>query len=144
MAGHGSRTLLCICDHSGCKVWLWSMQNHARDRFKAHAHCHLKWLCFSVVILADALLIFDPRTESALRDSALSRSPQQREWQHFLKPKASWSKPAAVGPLPPTRDRPAFVLATGRLTCQSDAGARPQELCYWFCSQNLRLLFTVL
>ena len=51
---------------------------------------------------------------------------------HFLK-RASRGQQL----LPPTRKRPIFVLA--RPTHASRAGAGPQELGHWFCSQILRL-----
>ena len=38
----------------GCKLELLLVQTHARDRFKASAHRHLKWLCPSIQIGADA------------------------------------------------------------------------------------------
>ena len=39
----------------GCKPWLRSIQNHARHRFQAFARSHLKLLCCSIQIWADAL-----------------------------------------------------------------------------------------
>ena len=48
-------TLHFICDLSGCKLWLLSIQNHARHRFQAFARHHLKLLCCSIWIWADAL-----------------------------------------------------------------------------------------
>ena len=35
------------------KLWLWSIQNHTRRRFKAFARRHLKSLCSSIWIWAD-------------------------------------------------------------------------------------------
>ena len=43
-------------DSFGCKLWLWSIQNHARHRFRAFARNHLKWLCCFIGIWADALI----------------------------------------------------------------------------------------
>ena len=40
-----------------CKLWLQSIQNHARHRFNAFARVHLKSLCCSIRIWTDALFL---------------------------------------------------------------------------------------
>ena len=47
---HGFQTQHFICDQFGCKLWLLSIQNHARHRFQAFARRHLKSLCSSILI----------------------------------------------------------------------------------------------
>ena len=44
-----------ICDRLGCKLWLWSIQNHAWHCFQAYARWTLKFLCCLIRIWADAL-----------------------------------------------------------------------------------------
>ena len=52
---HDFQTLHFICNRFGCKLWLLSIQIHAWHRFQAFACCHLKSLCCSIRIWADAL-----------------------------------------------------------------------------------------
>ena len=42
-----------IWDWFGCKLWLSLIQNHARHRFQAFAHSHMKLLCCLIRIWAD-------------------------------------------------------------------------------------------
>ena len=51
---HGFQTSHFICYRFGCKLWLQLIQNHARHRFQAFARSHLKSLCCSIRIWADA------------------------------------------------------------------------------------------
>ena len=39
---YGLQTKHFICNKFGCKLWLWSIQNHARHSFQAFACSHLK------------------------------------------------------------------------------------------------------
>ena len=52
---HGFQTSHFIWDQFDCKLWLWSIQNHARHWSQAFVHPHLKSLWCSIWILADAL-----------------------------------------------------------------------------------------
>ena len=56
---HAFLTLLfvccCLCYHY--KLWLWSIQIHARDCFQEFAYSHLKRLCSSIGIWADNLFL---------------------------------------------------------------------------------------
>ena len=54
MSPHGFQTSNFICDRFDCKLWLRSIQNHARHRSQAFACSHLK-SCWSIRIWADAL-----------------------------------------------------------------------------------------
>ena len=55
VSAYAFQTLHFICEWFGCKLWLLLIQNHARHCFQAVAHLHLKSLCCSVWIWADAL-----------------------------------------------------------------------------------------
>ena len=79
---HGFQTLLSICERFGCKLWLLSKKNYARDRFQLFAHRHLKWLCYSMVAIEKELcqrsfptLCAPPSEVALLFNGNLSRHP---------------------------------------------------------------------
>ena len=61
--------------HVGGKLWLQSIQVHVRGCCQTFAHCHLKWLCFSVRIWADALLLDMSLTEICCPFNLLAHWP---------------------------------------------------------------------
>ena len=58
----------------GCKLWLQSIQNHARHSFKVFTHSHLKSLCCLLGIWADCITVTPfSRTGCQFRSAALHR-----------------------------------------------------------------------
>ena len=65
---HIVRTSHFICDSFGCKLWLQSIQNYAKDRSQGFACSHLKWLCCLIGMWADF-----SKTSRRYRSAALHR-----------------------------------------------------------------------
>ena len=135
---HCFQTLHYICDRFGCKIWMQSIQNHARHRIQAFA----RRVTMCAAIWSHCAVRFESEPPPFPRTGRQLRSAAQRLCTGFYSEQLvlilSYFYSETNERLPPTRKRPVFVLA--RPTRPSCAGARlPQERSHWFCSNNLRL-----